>query len=52
VVRIYDQGFTDDHAYIAMEYFERGDLRAELNGAGMPRERVLECWRRWRRRWT
>lgn len=41
VVRIYDQGFTDDHAYIAMEYFERGDLRAEL-GRGMARERVLE----------
>jgi serine/threonine-protein kinase PpkA len=41
VVRIYDQGFTDDHAYIAMEYFPRGDLRAEL-GAGMPRERVME----------
>ncbi|WP_341908588.1 protein kinase [Polaromonas sp. YR568] len=27
VIRIYDQGFTDEHAYIAMEYFERGDLR-------------------------
>jgi hypothetical protein len=24
VIRIYDQGFTDDHAYIAMEYFEVG----------------------------
>jgi class 3 adenylate cyclase len=44
VVRIHDQGFTDDHAYIAMEYFERGDLRAELK-AGMPRERVLEVVR-------
>ncbi len=41
VIRIYDQGFTDDHAYIAMEYFERGDLRSELN-AGMSRERVLQ----------
>ncbi|RYZ04932.1 MAG: response regulator, partial [Comamonadaceae bacterium] len=41
VVRIHDQGFTDDHAYIAMEYFARGDLRAELS-AGMARERVLE----------
>jgi serine/threonine-protein kinase PpkA len=30
VIRIYDQGFTDDHAYIAMEYFERGDLRGEF----------------------
>jgi serine/threonine protein kinase len=41
VVRIYDQGFTDDHAYIAMEYFARGDLRAELS-AGMPRDRAVE----------
>jgi serine/threonine-protein kinase PpkA len=40
VIRIYDQGFTDDHAYIAMEYFEMGDLREELN-AGMDRKRVL-----------
>ncbi|MBC5765517.1 protein kinase domain-containing protein [Ramlibacter albus] len=41
VIRIYDQGFTDDHAYIAMEYFERGDLRSELN-QGMTQPRVLE----------
>jgi class 3 adenylate cyclase len=41
VIRIYDQGFTDDHAYIAMEYFERGDLRSELR-AGMKQPRVLE----------
>jgi serine/threonine protein kinase len=41
VVRIYDQGFTDDHAYIAMEYFPRGDLRSELR-AGMRRERIME----------
>jgi class 3 adenylate cyclase len=41
VIRIYDQGFTDDHAYIAMEYFERGDLRGELR-AGMAKERALE----------
>ncbi|MEJ5990559.1 protein kinase [Ramlibacter sp. PS3R-8] len=44
VVRIYDQGFTDDHAYIAMEYFERGDLRSELK-AGMDRARVLQVVR-------
>ena len=46
VIRIYDQGFTDDHAYIAMEYFERGDLRSELRaGPGgtrpMSRDRAL-----------
>ncbi|MBI2769872.1 MAG: protein kinase [Burkholderiales bacterium] len=40
VIRIYDQGFTDDHAYIAMEYFEQGDLRAELT-AGMGQQRTL-----------
>ena len=41
VVRIYDQGFTDDHAYIAMEYFEAGDLRGELRGP-LGRERALD----------
>jgi serine/threonine protein kinase len=40
VIRIYDQGFSDDHAYIAMEYFEQGDLRAEIE-SGMSRQRVL-----------
>ncbi|MES2633325.1 MAG: protein kinase [Pseudomonadota bacterium] len=40
VIRIYDQGFTDDHAYIAMEYFELGDLRSEIT-AGMSQERVV-----------
>mgnify|MGYP001627219942 CR=1 FL=1 len=41
VIRIYDQGFTDDHAYIAMEYFERGDLRSEMSGP-LPPERALD----------
>ncbi|WP_341911761.1 protein kinase [Polaromonas sp. YR568] len=40
VIRIHDQGFSDEHAYIAMEYFERGDLRG-LFGPGMTRERAL-----------
>lgn len=30
VVRIYDLGVADDHAYIAMEYFQLGDLRAQV----------------------
>lgn len=30
VVRIFDLGIADDHAYIAMEYFPRGDLRARI----------------------
>jgi serine/threonine-protein kinase PpkA len=41
VIRIYDQGFTDDHAYIAMEFFELGDLRTEITATGMPQQRVL-----------
>ncbi|MDO9357603.1 MAG: protein kinase [Polaromonas sp.] len=40
VIRIHDQGFTDEHAYIAMEYFERGDMRA-LFGPGMTRARAV-----------
>jgi DNA-binding response OmpR family regulator len=44
VIRIYDQGFTDDHAYIAMEYFELGDLRTELR-SGMFAERAVEVAR-------
>ncbi|NJS35400.1 MAG: protein kinase [Brachymonas sp.] len=30
VSRIYDQGFTDDYAYIAMEYLSGGTLKAEI----------------------
>ncbi len=30
VVRIYDLGIADDHAYIAMEYFPLGDLRGHI----------------------
>ncbi len=41
VIRIHDQGFSDEHAYIAMEYFERGDLRG-LFGPAMTRERAME----------
>jgi class 3 adenylate cyclase len=44
VIRIYDQGFSDDHAYIAMEYFERGDLRGELRGGMFP-ERAIDVAR-------
>ena len=36
VVRIYDLGVADDHAYIAMEYFQRGDLRAHIAKALKP----------------
>lgn len=30
VVRIFDQGFTDDHVFIAMEHFPAGDLKQQL----------------------
>ena len=30
VVRIYDLGVADDHAYITMEYFSAGDLRTRI----------------------
>ena len=58
VITIHDQGFSDDHAYIAVEYFERGDLRALLE-SGLTRDRALAvtrrsvtplpapCWQRW-----
>ncbi|MES2946411.1 MAG: protein kinase [Pseudomonadota bacterium] len=42
VIRIYDQGFTDEHAYIAMEYFERGDLRG-LFGPELTPQRALRA---------
>lgn len=36
VVRIYDLGIADDHAYIAMEYFPLGDLRTRIAKALEP----------------
>lgn len=40
VVRIHDLGISDDHAYIAMEYFPRGDLRAQIREGMAPQEAV------------
>src|SRR5690349_8638183 len=31
IVRIYDLGVTDDHLYLAMEHFARGDLRKRMS---------------------
>jgi serine/threonine protein kinase len=42
VVRIHDLGIADDHAYIAMEYFPRGDLRA-LIAKGIERPTAVQC---------
>ena len=32
IVRIFDHGFTDDFAYIAMEYFPAGNLNQVVSG--------------------
>jgi eukaryotic-like serine/threonine-protein kinase len=36
IVRIYDLGVADDHAYIAMEYFPAGDLRNRMKTGMAP----------------
>ncbi|RYF46012.1 MAG: serine/threonine protein kinase, partial [Comamonadaceae bacterium] len=41
VIRIHDQGFTDAHAYIAMEYFSSGDLRARVGTPWLTQSRAL-----------
>ena len=38
VVRIFDKGFTDDYAYIAMEYFTGGSLKEVIAGGLSPRQ--------------
>ncbi len=44
VVRIYEQGFTDTHVYIAMEYFSGGDLKDRLRLGALPPERALHIF--------
>ena len=41
IVRIYDLGVADDHAYIAMEHFPAGDLRVRMKEAMSPQVAVL-----------
>jgi tRNA A-37 threonylcarbamoyl transferase component Bud32 len=36
IVRIYDLGVADDHAYIAMEHFPAGDLRRRMKSPILP----------------
>jgi eukaryotic-like serine/threonine-protein kinase len=38
VVRLYDLGVSDEHAWLVMEYFARGDLRRRLRAGRTPRE--------------
>ena len=44
VVRIFDLGIADDHAYIAMEYLEAGSLAARL-GKPLPPRRAVDYTR-------
>lgn len=37
VVKIYDQGFTDEHVFIAMEYFAGGDLKSVMREPFAPK---------------
>lgn len=38
IVRLYDLGVSDEHAYLVMEYFRRGDLRERMREGVTPRE--------------
>ena len=38
VVRLYDLGVSDEHAWLVMEYFPHGDLRRRIRGRLTPRE--------------
>jgi len=38
VVRLYDLGVSDEHAWLVMEYFPRGDLRRRMRRGLTPRE--------------
>jgi eukaryotic-like serine/threonine-protein kinase len=40
IVRIYDLGVADDHAYIAMEHFPAGDLRQRMKASMSPETAV------------
>ena len=41
IVRLHELGIADDHAYLAMEYFPRGDLRRRMKGGLAPAECLL-----------
>ena len=38
VARIFDHGFTDEHAFITMEYFAHGDIRRRISAGLSPFE--------------
>lgn len=41
VVHIHELGVTDDYAFLVMEYFARGDLRAQMRQGPLPAWRAL-----------
>ena len=41
IVRLHELGIADDHAYLAMEYFPRGDLRRRMKQGLAPAESLL-----------
>jgi tRNA A-37 threonylcarbamoyl transferase component Bud32/CheY-like chemotaxis protein len=40
IVRLYDLGVSDEHAYLVMEYFRAGDLRTRMK-SGLTRQEAL-----------
>lgn len=40
IVKIFDQGYSDQHVYIAMEYFAGGDLKDRIDRGMLPDEAV------------
>ncbi len=40
IVRLFDLGVSDEHAWLVMEYFARGDLRRRMKAAVAPRSAV------------
>ena len=51
VAKVFEHGFTDSHAYIVMEYFPAGDLRARIARDAAGRRRVASSsWDRFSRR--
>ncbi len=41
IVKIFDQGYTDQHVYIAMEYFDGDDLKARIDRGIPPEEAIV-----------
>ena len=41
IVKIFDQGYTDQHVYIAMEYFAGDDLKARIDRGIPPEEAIV-----------